>query len=71
MAVAQIAIFVQGLQGLDSILVDALNVPQDDLSNVVGSLLTGIELLIQLEQFGDVLATASVLGNVSFLKIIN
>jgi len=69
-AVAQVAVLVEGLQGLDSVLVDALNVPQDDLGHIIGGLLAGIELLIQLQQFCDVLATAAVLGNDSFLKTI-
>jgi len=69
-AVAQVAVLVEGLQGLDSVLVDALNVPQDDLGHIIGGLLAGIELLIQLQQFRNVLATATVLGNDSFLKMI-
>lgn len=68
MTVAQIAVFVESLQGFDGILVDALDVTQNDFSHIIGGLFAGIELLVQLEKLRDVLTTATVLWDFSFLK---
>lgn len=67
-AIAQITVFVHGLQGLNGIFVNPLDITQNDFRYIVHSLFTGIGLVVEDQKLIDMIAVSAIGWNFTFLK---